>query len=97
MTPYSPQPLNTSQIELPATLLELLEQLAENVHEVWAFERMKDGWTWGPQRDDDNKCHPCLVPFGKLPEGEKEYDRKMAAEALKAVVALGYTIERRHV
>lgn len=92
MDTYIPQPLDTSAVELPESLQLLLEKLAENTHEVWAVQRIKDGWTYGHQRDDSAKKHPCLLPYGELPESEKEYDRSTAAETLKAVVALGHQI-----
>jgi hypothetical protein len=94
MPTYAPKPLDTSKAELPESLNALLEKLAENTHEVWAAQRMKDGWTFGPKRDDANKKHPCLVPYPDLPESEKEYDRKTAVEALKAVILLGYRIQK---
>jgi hypothetical protein len=56
---------------------------------------MQDGWTYGPHRDDAKRTHPCLVPYEQLPESEKEYDRVMVNEALKAILALGYRIEKR--
>lgn len=93
MPNYTPRPLDTSAIELPASLQTLLEKLAENTHEVWAAQRLKDGWTYGPQRDDTQKHHPCLIPYDQLPESEKAYDRQTAGEALKAVLSLGYVIE----
>jgi len=92
MKPYDPKPVDTSAVRLPDSLEALLEALAENTHEVWALQRMRDGWTFGPARDDAAKKHPCLVAYADLPEGEKEYDRKTAAEALKAILKLGYTI-----
>ena len=94
MTTYTPNPLDTSAVVLPEALLGLLERLAENTHDVWAAQRMNDGWTYGPKRDDSNKHHPCLVPYADLPESEKEYDRKTAGETLKAVMALGYSIDK---
>jgi ryanodine receptor 2 len=57
------------------------------------FESLKDGYG-GVNRDDANKHHPCLVPYGELPDSEKEYDRKSAMETLKLLIALGYKIER---
>jgi hypothetical protein len=92
MNNYIPKPLDTSKIELPVSLSALLEKLAENTHEVWAAQRMKDGWTHGTKRDDTTQKHPCLIPYDQLPDSEKEYDRKTAAEALKAVISLGYEI-----
>lgn len=92
---YIPHPIDTQDIVLPKDLLQLKEQIAENVHEVWAAGRMAEGWTYGPVRDDAAKTTPCLVPYGDLPDGEKEYDRNTAFQTLKLIMALGYKIEKR--
>jgi RyR domain len=91
---YVPQPIDTAHIQLPASLLELTEQLAENAHDVWARQRLADGWTWGAKRDDKGKQHPCLIPYADLPDSEKQYDRQAAMETIKAMIALGYRIEK---
>ena len=91
---YMPKPIDTTQISLPEDLLELKEQIAENVHEVWSAGRIADGWTYGEERNDAEKKHPCLVPYNQLPEEEKEFDRNTALETLKLIVALGYKIEK---
>lgn len=90
---YKPKPLDTSSIELPGDILELSEQLARNTHETWARQRLKDGWRYGPERDDARKEHPCLVPYDDLPESEKQYDRNTALETLKTIMSLGYRLE----
>jgi hypothetical protein len=89
---YDPKPLDTSKVALPESLNALLEELAENTHDVWAATRIRQGWTYGPERVDAAKKHPCLVPYDQLPESEKEYDRNTAAETLKAILKLGYVI-----
>jgi ryanodine receptor 2 len=89
---YLPTPILTSHITLPADLLELTERLAENAHDLWACQRMGDGWVFGPKRDDALRQHPCLVPYNDLPESEKRYDREVAVGTLKAILALGYQI-----
>jgi hypothetical protein len=71
MKPYNPQPMDTSHVPLPPDIVELQERLAENAHEVWAQQRIAQGWTHGPQRDDAAKKHPCLVAYDDLPESEK--------------------------
>ena len=91
---YEPHPLDTSETQLPAGLAELTELIAENVHEIWAQKRISEGWTYGKERNDEQKTTPCLVPYGELPEEEKEYDRRTALESLKLVMALGYRIEK---
>ena len=90
---YTPQPVDTTAIVLTPEILKLTERLAEHNHDLWAEQRLADGWTWGPRRDDAAKKHPCLVPYAELPESEKEYDRRAATGTLKAVIALGYRIE----
>lgn len=89
---YQPEPIDTSEIQLPDALSELTEQLARNTHEVWAAGRVRDGWRYGPERNDAEKLHPCLVPYEMLPESEKEYDRRTAMETLCLIVKLGYQI-----
>lgn len=91
---YRPAPIDTADVVLPAELLELGEQIARNNHEVWARERIQDGWTYGERRDDVRKQTPCLVPYEILPESEKAIDRNMAAEVLKVVVKLGFKISK---
>lgn len=92
---YKPKPIDTSKVKLSDELLQLAEQMAKNVHEVWAKMRMDQGWTWGPKRDDDEKKHPCLVPYDQLPEEEKVYDRKTSQETLKFIISEGFEIKKR--
>lgn len=94
MNDYSPAPLDTDDVVLPAELEELVEQMARNVHEVWAQGRIAEGWSHGPKRDDVLKKHPCLVPYEKLPESEREYDRQTAVQTLKLIIKLGFKIHK---
>ena len=91
---YTPAPADTSSVVLSDELMQLTEEMARNVHDVWAVGRIAEGWTWGPERNDAKKENPCLVPYEKLPEGEKAYDRNTAIETLKLILSLGYRIER---
>ena len=95
-TPYTPHPIDTTDVELSEELLQLVEMLAENTHEVWSKGRMEEGWTYGPVRNDELKQHPCLIPYSELPESEKEYDRNTSLETLKTIQKLGWTIEKNH-
>jgi len=94
MTDYYPHPIDTDCIVLPEEIQELTEKLAENTHDVWARQRLQEGWTHGPQRDDAGKKHPCLVPYTQLPEAEKQYDRATVVQTVKVILALGYRIEK---
>ena len=91
---YVPQPVDTSNVQLPTELDELVEKIAENVHEVWAQSRMEQGWTYGEERSDVLKTHPCLVPYEELPEVEKAYDRDTALGTLRLITKLGFKITK---
>jgi hypothetical protein len=91
---YKPSPRDTSGIVLPEPIERLTELLAKNTHENWARLRIEEGWRYGQERDDAHKKHPNLVPYEELSEADKEYDRRTAMETLKAILALGYRIEK---
>ena len=94
-TTYQPAPIDTADVHLSEELLKLTEKIAENVHEVWAQGRIKEGWIYGDKKDPEKKTTPFLVPYDKLPESEKEYDRNTALQTLKLVTKLGYDIVSR--
>src|SRR5919109_4262270 len=90
---YEPAPVDTSGVTLSDSLHDLTELLAKNAHDLWAQQRLAEGWTYGPTREDTRKEHPCLVPYEALPEAEKAYDRQGAMETVKTLLALGYRIQ----
>ena len=90
---YIPSPIDLDHIELPAQLEPLVQQLAEQVHEVWALQRVRQGWRYGEQRNDALKLHPDLKPFSNLTAQEAEYDVATAVTTIKQLLALGYRIE----
>jgi len=92
---YTPKPIDTKDVSLPEDIMEICEVLSRNTHEVWASERIKQGWRYGEKRDDELKLHPCLIEYDNLPEYEKDYDRNTALETLKLIVKLGYEIKRK--
>ena len=94
-TPYIPHPIDLSDVELSEELNELKEAIAENAHEVWAENRMREGWTYGPVRDDEKKQTPDMVAYSDLPESEKLYDREMAIKTIKLVKKLGYDLIKK--
>src|SRR5262249_18831703 len=92
--PYVPDPLDTSRVHLNEQLSELIDRLAKNNHEVWARQRIAAGWQYGPERNDQRKQHPSLVPYEELSEQEKAYDIVMATELVKAILALGFQVRK---
>ena len=91
---YVPTPRDTSAVFLTAEMSALTEELAKNTHEVWAVQRMAEGWRYGPCRDEERREHPGLVSYEDLPDSEKEYDRSTALETLRLILSLGYRISR---
>ena len=95
MKTYNPKPIDITDVVLTEDLDELREAIAENAHEVWAANRMAEGWSYGPQRDDNKKENPCMVPYSQLPESEKDFDRNMAMNTIKLLKKLGYDLIKR--
>ncbi|XP_037033206.1 ryanodine receptor isoform X4 [Bradysia coprophila] len=91
-TPFVPNPVDTATVALPSSVDSIKEKLAENIHEMWALNKIEAGWTWGERRDDLHRIHPCLTQFEKLPHAEKRYDSQLAVQTLKTIIALGYYI-----
>lgn len=92
---YIPRPIDLSDVELGEDLNELREAIAENAHDVWAMERIAQGWSYGPMRDDVKKENPCMVPYSQLPDSEKKFDREMAMNTIKLLKKLGYDLVKR--
>lgn len=95
MNTYNPRPIDITDVVLTEDLDELREAIAENAHEVWAVNRLTEGWSYGPQRDDNKKENPCMVPYSQLPESEKDFDRNMAMNTIKLLKKLGYDLIER--
>ena len=43
---YKPAPLDLSHVKLTPNQNTLVERLAENGHNVWARDRVRQGWTY---------------------------------------------------
>ena len=91
---YRPQLIDLEHEILPEGYNELREKIAENAHDRWAMERQSEGWTYGSKRDDAKLQTPNMIPYTQLPESEKQYDRIMAENTLKLLIALGYKIKK---
>ncbi|KAI5742923.1 hypothetical protein M8J77_012710 [Diaphorina citri] len=91
-TAFVPTPVDTSMITLPHYVENIRDKLAENIHEMWAMNKIEAGWMYGERRDDLRKIHPCLIQFERLPPAEKRYDSQLAIQTLKTILAIGYHI-----
>ena len=89
---YIPSPIDTSNIEVPPELSALGETLARNVHEVWAKEKLSQGWIYGEKLDHEKKTHPDLIPYDELSESIRDFDRNTSMETIKLLLSFGYKI-----
>ena len=92
---YDPSPIGLDDVVLSDDLTELQEAIAENAHEIWAKNRRDQGWSYGPERNDQKKETPDMIPYCNLPESEKLYDREMAMQTLKLVKKLVFEIVKK--
>lgn len=46
----------------------------EELHQSWCDFKTAEGWVYGPVKDPEAKTHPCLVPYGDLPAGQRAKD-----------------------
>jgi hypothetical protein len=65
---------------------EEVELLAEMEHERWVEEKSRQGFVYRRTRDLKKRTHPSLVPWGDLPEEEKDKDR-MPVKGIPAFLA----------
>lgn len=92
---YDPHPIDLTDVALDPEMNELREAIAENAHEVWAAARKSQGWSYGPSRNDILKQTPDMVPYSRLTDEEKQYDRDMAENTIKLLRKLGWEIKKK--
>jgi len=89
---YIPKPIDLSDITLSEELQADAELIAKNIHEVWAYNRMQQGWGYGDVLNETRKQHPCMVEYEALPEVEKDVDRATVTQTIKMLHHLGYRL-----
>ncbi|XP_031141122.1 ryanodine receptor 1b isoform X1 [Sander lucioperca] len=90
---YKPAPLDLSHVKLTPNQNQLVEKLAENGHNVWARDRVRQGWTYSIVQDIMNKRNPRLVPYNLLDERTKKTNRDSVNNAVRTLIGYGYNIE----
>ena len=89
---YIPRPMDLDDVELPDEIKELTEYIAENAHEEWAKQRMKEGWIFAEKTNRTLKRSYDLVPYCELLDSEKKYDRRMAMNTVRLLYKMGYRL-----
>lgn len=90
--PYMPQPVDTHNIELNSDLRRMAQRFSEHYHDAWASRKLDRDWTFGDQYNFKNKTHPRLKPYALLTRHERERYLEPIEEAMKALIAMGWTI-----
>lgn len=91
--PYDPQPINTTKVSLNTELTNLVQKFSEHYHDAWAKRKIENGWNFGDAWSDETKSHPRLKPPHMLTDYERERYREPIRDSLKALLALGWSIE----
>ncbi len=61
-------------------------QIAQNpkmtgkeIHDIWLKDRIKAGWCWAEKLSDEDRTHPFMMPYEKLPLAQRVKDDLMIA------------------
>lgn len=79
---------------LPVLSSDELERMSELEHERWSAERLEQGWQYGPARNDAERLHPDLVPWGELPDRQQEINRRLLRERPGLLARVGIQLYR---
>ena len=55
-------------------VIENPEVSNEELHNSWIETKLLQGWKFGPIRSEEDKLHPCMVPYSNLPQFQKLKD-----------------------
>lgn len=96
---YEPHPINLDDIEIDDDLDELIDPIAENLHDVWAQDKLQQGVRYGPL-DKNGHEQPgfshYLIPYSQMPDHEKQKDIISARQTLKLLKRLGFSIVKNN-
>ena len=68
---------------MPKVLETLCHHLAQNRHELWAMNKILNGWRFAEHGNDLQKLHAALTTFDRLPADDKQRYITTAMENLK--------------
>lgn len=77
--PVAP-PWDEASVHLRSSVIDGVVNAIENdvtpeeSHRNWTTFKVQEGWTLGPEKDEDKKTHPLLVPYEQLDAADKAKD-----------------------
>jgi hypothetical protein len=73
---------------------EEIELLAELEHDRWMKDKVAEGFTLGPRRDEERKTSPYLVAWNQLEDQVKQYDRDTVAAIPEFMAGAAFEVYR---
>ena len=70
------------------------EKLALREHDRWMKERLLQGWTYAPRRDNARRHHPLLVPWNQLSELDRDKDRAVIRNLPAMIERAGFRLKK---
>jgi len=69
--------------------------MAKQEHERWMQEKLEEGWSYSPVRNDDKKLHDCLVSWEDLTDEVRNWDMEPVRNIVSILQSQGYGIYRK--
>ncbi len=85
---------NVTLAKLPEFTDDEIELLAEMEHARWVVERLRAGWTYGPEKDLARNVSPYLVPWQKISDNVRKWDRDTVRKIPQFLAEAGIEITR---
>jgi hypothetical protein len=83
-------PAQTKKSMLNGVIFHLVNPTAgpKNSHENWLNDKRLRGWTFGSEKNEARREHPCMVPFAELPieQQAKDYIFRAVVHSLAALL-----------
>ncbi len=88
MLPWDEAPEDERDVARETVRGTLRGTTPEQWHVKWRAEKEAEGWTNGPDKDEERKMHPNLVHYDQLPEEQRAIDRLfvVAVEATRQAI-----------
>ena len=74
---------------------ETILKLARVEHDRWMQEKLANGWTYAPVRDNAKKHHHMLIPYEKLPSEEQQKDINVVNNIIPLLRSVGLRVCRK--
>jgi len=71
---------------------DMLELLAEMEHRRWNAEMLLNGWIYGEVRNEALKIHDNIIPYSKLEDPIKKYDREAVQNIPLILASVGLKV-----